>query len=26
MIGLGESDSENKAQDSIRSALRSPLL
>ncbi|WP_136687605.1 cell division protein FtsZ [Halorhabdus amylolytica] len=26
MIGLGESDSDNKAQDSIRSALRSPLL
>jgi cell division protein FtsZ len=26
MIGLGESDSENKARDSIRSALRSPLL
>ncbi|PSQ01529.1 cell division protein FtsZ [Halobacteriales archaeon QS_5_70_17] len=26
MIGLGESDSENRAQDSIRSALRSPLL
>jgi cell division protein FtsZ len=26
MIGLGESDSENKAQDSMRSALRSPLL
>ncbi|MFW6045307.1 MAG: cell division protein FtsZ [Natronomonas sp.] len=26
MIGLGESDSESKAQDSIRSALRSPLL
>ena len=26
MIGLGESDSENKAQDSIRSALRSPFL
>jgi cell division protein FtsZ len=26
MIGLGESDSENKAQDSVRSALRSPLL
>ncbi|PSP38973.1 cell division protein FtsZ [Halobacteriales archaeon SW_8_65_20] len=26
MIGVGESDSENKAQDSIRSALRSPLL
>jgi len=26
MIGLGESESENKAQDSIRSALRSPLL
>ncbi len=26
MIGLGESDSENKATDSIRSALRSPLL
>jgi len=26
MIGLGESDSENMAQDSIRSALRSPLL
>ena len=26
MIGLGESDSENKAQDSIQSALRSPLL
>jgi cell division protein FtsZ len=26
MIGLGESDTENKAQDSIRSALRSPLL
>ena len=26
MIGLGESDSQNKAQDSIRSALRSPLL
>jgi cell division protein FtsZ len=26
MIGLGESEEENKAQDSIRSALRSPLL
>jgi len=26
MIGLGESDSENKAQNSVRSALRSPLL
>ncbi|ERG89794.1 MAG: cell division protein FtsZ [halophilic archaeon J07HX5] len=26
MIGLGESDSENKAKDSIQSALRSPLL
>ena len=26
MIGLGESDSENKATDSMRSALRSPLL
>jgi cell division protein FtsZ len=26
MIGLGESDSEQKAQDSIKSALRSPLL
>jgi cell division protein FtsZ len=26
MIGLGESDSQNKAEDSIRSALRSPLL
>jgi cell division protein FtsZ len=26
MIGLGESDSENRAADSIRSALRSPLL
>jgi cell division protein FtsZ len=26
MIGLGESDSDNKAQDSVRSALRSPLL
>ena len=26
MIGLGESESDNKAQDSIRSALRSPLL
>ena len=26
MIGLGESDSENMARDSIRSALRSPLL
>ena len=26
MIGLGDSDTENKAQDSIRSALRSPLL
>ncbi|WP_049903588.1 cell division protein FtsZ [Halococcus agarilyticus] len=26
MIGLGESDSENKARDSIQSALRSPLL
>jgi len=26
MIGLGESDTENKAQDSMRSALRSPLL
>jgi cell division protein FtsZ len=26
MIGLGESDSESKAQDSVRSALRSPLL
>jgi len=26
MIGLGESDSEQKAQDSVRSALRSPLL
>jgi cell division protein FtsZ len=26
MIGLGESDSEKKAQDSVRSALRSPLL
>ncbi|WP_248909262.1 cell division protein FtsZ [Halocatena marina] len=26
MIGLGESESENKARDSIRSALRSPLL
>jgi cell division protein FtsZ len=26
MIGLGESDSENKAQDSVKSALRSPLL
>ncbi|MFB6161317.1 MAG: cell division protein FtsZ [Haloferacaceae archaeon] len=26
MIGLGESDSQNKAQDSVKSALRSPLL
>ncbi|WP_248516856.1 cell division protein FtsZ [Salinarchaeum laminariae] len=26
MIGLGESDSEAKAQDSVKSALRSPLL
>jgi cell division protein FtsZ len=26
MIGLGESDSEQKAQDSVKSALRSPLL
>ncbi len=26
MIGLGESDSEQKAQDSVNSALRSPLL
>jgi len=26
MIGLGESDSEKKAQDSVKSALRSPLL
>ncbi|MFB6218675.1 MAG: cell division protein FtsZ [Halobacteriaceae archaeon] len=26
MIGLGESDSENKAADSVNSALRSPLL
>jgi cell division protein FtsZ len=26
MIGLGESDSESKAQDSVNSALRSPLL
>lgn len=26
MIGLGESESDNKARDSIRSALRSPLL
>lgn len=26
MIGLGEADSENRARDSIRSALRSPLL
>ncbi len=26
MIGLGESDSEDKARDSIQSALRSPLL
>ena len=26
MIGLGESDSEQKAEDSVRSALRSPLL
>jgi cell division protein FtsZ len=26
MIGLGESDSESKARDSIQSALRSPLL
>jgi len=26
MIGLGESESDKKAQDSIRSALRSPLL
>jgi len=26
MIGLGESDSESKAQDSVKSALRSPLL
>jgi cell division protein FtsZ len=26
MIGLGESDSEQKAKDSVRSALRSPLL
>jgi len=26
MIGLGDSDSEKKAQDSVKSALRSPLL
>jgi cell division protein FtsZ len=26
MIGLGESDTEDKAQDSVQSALRSPLL
>jgi cell division protein FtsZ len=26
MIGLGESDSETKAEDSVKSALRSPLL
>ena len=26
MIGLGESDSQSKAQDSVKSALRSPLL
>ena len=26
MIGLGESDSESKAQDAVKSALRSPLL
>ncbi|MFC6992201.1 cell division protein FtsZ [Haladaptatus sp. GCM10025707] len=26
MIGLGESDTESKAKDSVRSALRSPLL
>ncbi|WP_410765462.1 cell division protein FtsZ [Haloferax sp. DFSO60] len=26
MIGLGESDSESKAQESVKSALRSPLL
>ncbi|EFW90728.1 cell division protein FtsZ [Haladaptatus paucihalophilus DX253] len=26
MIGLGESDSDQKAQDSVKSALRSPLL
>ena len=26
MIGLGESDSQNKSQDSVKSALRSPLL
>ncbi len=26
MIGLGESDSETKAQDSVKTALRSPLL
>jgi len=26
MIGLGESDSDSKAQDSVKSALRSPLL
>ncbi|SFF91608.1 cell division protein FtsZ [Halopelagius inordinatus] len=26
MIGLGESDTEKKAQDSVKSALRSPLL
>ncbi len=26
MIGLGESDSESKAKDSVKSALRSPLL
>ncbi|WP_115865609.1 cell division protein FtsZ [Halorussus litoreus] len=26
MIGLGESDSESKAQDSVKSAMRSPLL
>ena len=26
MIGLGESDSDNKAQDAVNSALRSPLL
>ncbi|MFW6449004.1 MAG: cell division protein FtsZ, partial [Halobacteriota archaeon] len=26
MIGLGESDAERKAQDSVRAALRAPLL
>ena len=26
MIGLGESDTDNKAQDSVKTALRSPLL